>query len=96
MLSLRQETVSQTIGYTYDPLGRLTAADYSTGDYYHYTYDAVGNRLYEENVTNGGMPNDNDYTYNEANWLLDMSGATVSTCLNLVFTFLGEAQPVRI
>ena len=38
MSSLHQETVSQTIDYTYDPLGRLTAADYSTGDYYHYTY----------------------------------------------------------
>ena len=77
--SLNQETVSQTIDYTYDPLGRLTAADYSTGDYYHYTYDAVGNRLSEENVTNGGMPNENDYTYNVANWLVDMSGTSYST-----------------
>ncbi|MGD8456603.1 MAG: RHS repeat-associated core domain-containing protein [Anaerolineales bacterium] len=34
-----------TIDYTYDPLYRLTAADYDTGLYFHYTYDAVGNRL---------------------------------------------------
>ncbi|MGD8456596.1 MAG: hypothetical protein PVF83_09450 [Anaerolineales bacterium] len=34
-----------TIDYTYDPLYRLTAADYDTGIYFHYTYDAVGNRL---------------------------------------------------
>ena len=74
--SLNQETVSQTINYTYDPLGRLTAADYSTGDYYHYTYDAVGNRLYEVNVTNGSVPNDNDYTYNAANSLVDISGTS--------------------
>ena len=67
---------STTIDYTYDPLGRLTAADYSTGDYYHYTYDAVGNRLYEVNVTNGSVPNDNDYTYNAANWLVDISGTS--------------------
>ena len=79
MSSLHQETVSQTIDYTYDPLGRLTAADYSTGDYYHYTYDAVGNRLSEENVTNGSMPNENDYTYNVANWLVDISGTSYST-----------------
>jgi hypothetical protein len=30
------------VDYTYDPLYRLTAADYSTGQYYHYAYDAVG------------------------------------------------------
>jgi hypothetical protein len=34
-----------TIDYTYDPLYRLTAADYSSGDYFYYGYDAVGNRL---------------------------------------------------
>jgi hypothetical protein len=31
------------VDYTYDPLYRLTAADYSTGEYYHYAYDPVGN-----------------------------------------------------
>ncbi len=34
-----------TIQWMTDDLYRITAADYSTGDYYHYTYDAVGNRL---------------------------------------------------
>ena len=33
-----------TIDYVYDPLYRLMEANYSTGDYYHYAYDAVGNR----------------------------------------------------
>ena len=36
------------IAYDYDPLYRLTAADYNGGTtYFHYTYDAVGNRLTE-------------------------------------------------
>jgi len=34
-----------TIDYVYDPLYRLKEANYSTGDYYHYTYDEVGNVL---------------------------------------------------
>ena len=38
-----------TINYEYDPLYRLTSADYSTGDDYQYTYDEVGNRLTESN-----------------------------------------------
>jgi YD repeat-containing protein len=44
--------VTTTITYAYDPLYRLTAADYAGGDYFHYAYDAVGNRLTE--VTPGG------------------------------------------
>ena len=32
-----------TIDYTYDALCRLTAADYDSGKFFHYTYDAVGN-----------------------------------------------------
>ncbi len=35
------------ISYTYDPLNRLTAADYDSGMYFHYTYDAVSNRVIE-------------------------------------------------
>jgi hypothetical protein len=38
-------TTHRVISYTYDSLYRLTDAEYSTGEYYHYTYDAVGNRL---------------------------------------------------
>jgi hypothetical protein len=58
-----------TIDYTYDPLYRLTAADYSTGQYYHYAYDAVGNastssalrRLWQTNHLGS-----NNYTYDIA------------------------------
>ncbi len=69
--SLHQETVSQTIDYTYDPLGRLTAADYSTGDYYYYAYDAVGNRLTQE--TQAGATS---YTYDIANRLTQAGNNT--------------------
>jgi hypothetical protein len=33
------------IAYTYDSLYRLTAANYSNGYAFNYTYDAVGNTL---------------------------------------------------
>jgi len=33
------------IAYRYDPLNRLIAADYSTGEHFAYRYDAAGNRL---------------------------------------------------
>ncbi|MDY7078888.1 MAG: RHS repeat domain-containing protein [Chloroflexota bacterium] len=36
-------TPARVITYTYDPLGRLTAADYSSGESFEYRYDAVGN-----------------------------------------------------
>jgi len=60
-----------TIAYTYDPLCRLTAADYSGGLYFHYTYDAVGNRLTE--VTPGGSVS---YVYDIANRLTSVGGVT--------------------
>jgi RHS repeat-associated protein len=37
-------TATRVITYTYDPLYRLTDADYSTGENFAYGYDAVGNR----------------------------------------------------
>src|SRR5260221_920473 len=58
-----------TIDYAYDPLYRLTSADYSTGDFYHYTYDSVGNRLTEE--TQLATKN---YVYDEANRLASVDG----------------------
>lgn len=58
-----------TITYTYDPLGRLTAADYSNSNYYHYAYDPVGNRLQQNNSVNGQLTTDN-YTYDTANRLV--------------------------
>jgi hypothetical protein len=48
-------------GQAYDLLYRLTAADYSTGQYYHYAYEAVGNRLSQQSHI--GTTN---YTYDSA------------------------------
>jgi hypothetical protein len=64
-------TYEVTIDYGYDPLYRLTAADYSDDTYYHYTYDAVGNRLTQETdlVTNA-------YTYDIANRLASVDSVT--------------------
>jgi RHS repeat-associated protein len=63
--------VNVTIDYTYDPLYRLTEADYSTGEYFYYTYDAVGNRLTQE--THEGS---NTYEYDNANRLIEVDGVT--------------------
>ncbi len=64
-------TVTQTITYTYDPLNRLTAADYSDDTYYHYTYDAVGNRLTQVTASSSIS-----YTYDIANRLTNTNGIT--------------------
>ncbi|MBI5841738.1 MAG: carboxypeptidase regulatory-like domain-containing protein [Chloroflexi bacterium] len=60
-----------TIDYSYDPLYRLTQANYSTGDFYHYEYDAVGNRLTRETFVSG-LTTTNSYTYDIANRLVDV------------------------
>jgi RHS repeat-associated protein len=65
------EIMNTTITYTYDPLYRLTAADYSDGTYFHYTYDAVGNRLSE--TTQLGTTT---YIYDAANRLTSVNGVT--------------------
>jgi YD repeat-containing protein len=57
------------INYVYDSLYRLTAADYSSGEYFHYTYDPVGNRLTQQ--TQGGS---DTYTYDAANRLTIVDG----------------------
>ena len=62
-----------TINYDYDPLYRLTEANYSTGDYYHYTYDAVGNRT-EQQTLIGSVPLTNNYVYDAANRLTSVDG----------------------
>jgi RHS repeat-associated protein len=64
-----------TINYTYDPLYRLTAADYSDGKYFHYTYDAVGNRLTQD-ANPSGQPASTSYTYDEANRLTSVGGVS--------------------
>jgi RHS repeat-associated protein len=55
----------------YDPLYRLKEANYSTGDYYYYIYDAVGNRLTQQ--TQLGTTN---YAYDIANRLSSVNGVT--------------------
>jgi YD repeat-containing protein len=60
--------VSRTIDYTYDGLHRLTGATYDNGDYYAYSYDAVGNRLVLDSDVNG-TPVYLEYTYDHANRL---------------------------
>jgi YD repeat-containing protein len=62
---------SVTIQYQYDPLDRLTQANYDDGSYFHYGYDAVGNRLSQttQNGTTG-------YTYDNANRLTSVGGQT--------------------
>jgi RHS repeat-associated protein len=64
-----------TINYTYDPLYRLTAADYSDGKYFHYAYDAVGNRLIQD-ANPSGQPASTSYTYDSANRLTSVGGVT--------------------
>ena len=49
----RLDKESLRSGQAYDALYRLTGAEYSTGEYYHYTYDPVGNRL--SLTTTGGV-----------------------------------------
>ena len=66
------DSVSKTISYTYDPLYRLTAADGSDSTFFHYTYDAVGNRTSE---TVQGMPA-SSYNYDIANRLTGVDGVT--------------------
>ena len=59
----------RTISYTYDDRYRLTAAGYTSGETYSYTYDSVGNRL--EQIINGDTTS---YTYDAANRLASVNG----------------------
>ncbi|MDF1499962.1 MAG: hypothetical protein P1P76_05805 [Anaerolineales bacterium] len=65
--------VDVTIDYSYNPLNRLTASDYSTGELFHYTYDAVGNRLSEQTIDE-----DSTYVYDNADRLTSVSGVDFS------------------
>jgi len=64
-----------TINYIYEPLHCLTVANYSNDDYYHYTYDAVGNRKSETAYVNGVLTT-TTYNYDQANRLTDVDGVT--------------------
>ena len=61
-----------TINYIYDPLNRLTEANYSNNDYYHYAYDAVGNREAQQKSVLGFVTNDT-YVYDDANRLTSLN-----------------------
>lgn len=64
-----------TITYTYDPLYRLTGANYNSGESFNYTYDAAGNRLaYNINSTQVAT-----YTYDIANRLTQVTGVDLAT-----------------
>ncbi len=60
---------------SYIMFNRLTAADYSTGDYYHYEYDAVGNRMSQEQTV-GGQHTSDTYGYDNVNRLTNVDGVT--------------------
>ncbi|MBC7250790.1 MAG: hypothetical protein H5T62_10955 [Anaerolineae bacterium] len=65
------------ITYTYDPLYRLTSAEYSTGESFQYAYDAVGNvTLASEHIT---TTKTTTYTYNAASQLVTSTVSGEST-----------------
>ncbi|MCA9938267.1 MAG: hypothetical protein KC418_06475, partial [Anaerolineales bacterium] len=68
------QTSATTIQYEYDPLYRLTAATYSSGESYGYSYDAGSNRLLE---ARNGQPIAS-YTYDIANRLVQLDGQTLT------------------
>ena len=70
-----QQSSSVTITYDYDPLYRLKEANYSTGDTYHYGYDAVGNRLTQDTQV-GAIATTTNYLYDDANRVQSVNGVT--------------------
>ena len=74
MVRQRSGGVSKSIGCSYDPPYRLTAADYNGGTtYFHYTYDAVCNRQTE--VTQSGTTT---YGYDIANRLTSVDSQALT------------------
>ncbi len=72
-VTLQIPPLSVTIDYVYDHLYRLEQANYSNNDYYHYTYDAVGNRLTQASMVSG-LPSTVNYAYDDANRLASVNG----------------------
>ncbi len=71
--------IQQAITYTYDPLNRLTAAEIDTGLYFHYTYDAVGNRLEEAKKLDAALDEIvNTYAYDAGNRLASTNGVAAT------------------
>jgi len=52
-------------------IGRLTAADYDSGEFFRYTYDSVGNRLLQQT-----HEETNTYAYDIANRLISVDGVS--------------------
>jgi len=65
-----EEMVTRVITYTYDPLHRLTGAEYSTGESFAYAYDAVGNRTAYTATTPLSGTLVTNYTYDAARRLI--------------------------
>jgi len=63
----------ERIDYAYDDLYRLTTADYSSGEFFHYSYDAFGNRLGQQTHSGGST-----YAYDAASRLVDVDGQAYS------------------
>ena len=104
LLSPLSSQVTTTIQYTYDPLNRLTAADYTDGSFFHYDYDAVGNRSSETSrlgTTNYGYDaanrlktvvqgaNSYSYSYNGLNNRLSQTVNSVNTHYTLALPVPG-------
>jgi RHS repeat-associated protein len=62
-------TPTATITYEYDPLNRLISSDYNTGEFFHYTYDPLGNRLSQETLA--GI---DSYLYDDASRISEVNG----------------------
>jgi hypothetical protein len=74
----------QTITYTYDSLNCLTAADYDTGAYFHYVYDAAVNRLSEAQKSGADAAEEvNSYSYDIANRLVEVNGVAYTSPLRV-------------
>jgi len=68
-------TTTRTISYTYDPLGRLTAADYSTGEFFAYQYDARRpGRSHGNRTAMTDTAGVHAYAYDAANRLTSVDG----------------------
>jgi RHS repeat-associated protein len=64
-------TTTRTITYTYDALNRLTDAVYSSGEFFAYAYNAVGNRTALTTTAGSTL-----YAYDAANRLTSVGGVT--------------------
>jgi RHS repeat-associated protein len=63
--------ITTNIDYRYDPLYRLTAADYESGEFFQYSYDPVGNRLRQDTHNSTNL-----YAYDATNRLIEVDGLT--------------------